>query len=107
MTEPSTALRRPVTPLSHVVTAPSSKGLPPRMRDLREVIRDEHVMRPQILAALADGPLSIPEIAAAIGQPEREVVFWVMGMRRFNHVHELHPAEDDGYFRYRLATSEG
>ena len=52
-------------------------------RDVREVIREEPVMRGRILAALADGPLTVPQIAAAIGAPTHEVVFWVMRMRRF------------------------
>jgi hypothetical protein len=96
-------------PLTQVVTAPASLGLPPRMRDLREVIRDEHVMRPRILAAVAEAPLSVPEIAAAIGQPQREVVFWVMGLRKYGYLSEVKPDddEDDGYFRYRPVDTEG
>lgn len=70
-------------------------------RDVREVIREEPAVRGRIVAALADRPLTIPEIAAAIGSPEREVVFWVMAMRRYGYLAEVPGADDDGYFRYR------
>ena len=69
-------------------------------RDDREVIREEPVMRSRILAALHDGPLTIPEIAAAIGAPTHETVFWVMGMRRYGWLAEIKGATVDGYFSY-------
>jgi predicted Rossmann fold nucleotide-binding protein DprA/Smf involved in DNA uptake len=69
-------------------------------REVREVVRDEPVMRARILAALRDGPLSVPEIADAIGAPTHEVVFWVMGMRRYGWLAEVKGVGDDGYFRY-------
>lgn len=69
------------------------------LRDAREVIRDEHVMRPVILAALASGPLTIPQVAEAIDKPVREVVFWVMGMRKYGHVVDAE-ADEDGDLRY-------
>ena len=37
-------------------------------RSVREIIRDEQVMRRHILAALEDGPLTVPEIATAVEQ---------------------------------------
>jgi predicted Rossmann fold nucleotide-binding protein DprA/Smf involved in DNA uptake len=70
-------------------------------RDPREVIREEPVVRPRILAALADGPLTVPQIADAIGAPTREVVVWVMGMRRYGWVEEIKGSDGDGYFSYR------
>ena len=74
--------------------------MPATTRDPREIMREEAVMRPRILASLAAGPMTVPEIAEAIGAPSHEVVFWVMGMRRFGHVVELPEADDDGYFLY-------
>lgn len=76
------------------------------LRDPREVIRDEHLMRRPILRALVDGPLSIPELAAAIAAPEREVVFWVMGLRKYGWLTELKGTDDDGYFRYAISPRE-
>ena len=69
-------------------------------RDLREIVREEPVMRAQILAVLADGPHTIPEIAVELGVPSHEAVFWVMGMRRYGHVAEVKGVTDEGYFRY-------
>ena len=69
-------------------------------RELREVVREEPVMRARILAALHDGPLTVPEIAEAIDAPTSEVVVWVMGMRRYGWLTEVKGATDDGYFRY-------
>lgn len=76
------------------------------LRDVREVIRDEHVMRPRIHAAVAAGPRSIPQIAAVIGHPERETVFWVMGMRKYGHLLDAEP-DDDGDLRYRAPGADG
>jgi predicted Rossmann fold nucleotide-binding protein DprA/Smf involved in DNA uptake len=72
-------------------------------RDPREVVREEQWMTPRILEALADGPLTVPEIATAIGCPADETIVWVMGMRRYGHLRELKGPTDDGYFRYEAA----
>jgi predicted Rossmann fold nucleotide-binding protein DprA/Smf involved in DNA uptake len=69
-------------------------------RDVREVIREEPVMRARILAALRDGPLTVPQIAGAIDAPADEVVFWVMGMRRYGWLAEIKGNTVDGYFQY-------
>ena len=74
--------------------------MPAIHRDDREVIREEPVMRPRILAALAEGALTVPQIAEAIGAPADEVVFWVMGMRRYGWLAEIKGSDDDGYFLY-------
>ena len=67
-----------------------------------EVIREEPLMHKPILEVLAEGPLTIPEIAERIGFPTHEVVYWVMGMRRYNHLVEIPDADDDGYFQYGI-----
>ena len=72
-------------------------------RDTREIVREEPFMRGPILAALADGPHTVPEIAAAIGHPAHEVVLWVMGMRRYGYLREVKGSAGDGYFRYEPA----
>lgn len=74
--------------------------MPATHRDVREVIREEPVVRPRILAALAERPLTVPQIAEAIGAPADEVVFWVMGMRRYGWLAEIKGSDDDGYFLY-------
>lgn len=70
------------------------------LRDTREIIREEPVMHRPILEALAAGPLTVPEIAEAIGRPADEVLFWVMGMRRYGKLVEQPEPTDEGYFQY-------
>ena len=79
----------------------------PGQRDVREVVRDEQVMRRQILAVLADGPLTVPEIAAAVERPTHEVMFWVMGLRKYGGLVEDKEVNDDGYFLYEVVEREG
>ncbi len=70
-------------------------------RESREIVREEHAMRGPILAALANGSLTVPEIAEAVGAPADEAMFWVMGLRKYGRLVEDGPAGADGYFRYR------
>ena len=76
------------------------------LRDPREIIREEPLMHQPIQAALGSGPLTIPEIAEQIGHPSDEVLFWVMGMRRYGHVVEVEDPTDEGYFRYASNRQE-
>ncbi len=72
------------------------------LRDPREVIREEMAMHAVIKAALAHGPLTVPQLAEAIGHPAVEVLYWVMGMRRYGHLVEMPDEDDEGYFPYAL-----
>jgi predicted Rossmann fold nucleotide-binding protein DprA/Smf involved in DNA uptake len=78
-----------------------------REREMREVIREEPLWHAPILAALAAGPRTVPEIARAIGRPADEVLLWVMGMRRYGLVAEAGDADDEGYFPYRAVGGGG
>jgi hypothetical protein len=75
-------------------------------RDVREIVREESFMRARILEVLADGPHTVPEIAAALGRPTHETMFWVMGMRRYGQVRDVKEAAVDGYFRYQAVARE-
>ena len=72
------------------------------LRDPREVIREEPLMHKPIIDALAAGPATINEIAERSGHPSHEVVYWVMGMRRYGLLIEDSDANDDGYFSYKV-----
>ncbi len=74
------------------------------LRDPREIIREEPSMHAPILKALQAGPLTVPEIAAQIDHPADEVLFWVMGMRRYGHLVEVEDPTDEGYFHYAIVT---
>jgi predicted Rossmann fold nucleotide-binding protein DprA/Smf involved in DNA uptake len=88
------------------MSTPITEHLEPRLRPVREVIRDEHSMRVPILTALADGPRTIPQIAEAVGKPTREVTFWVMGLRKYGWVAEIKEVDDEGYFPYAIVPRE-
>ena len=83
------------------------KDADPGNRSVREIIRDEQVMRRRILAALGDGPLTVPEIATAVERPSHEVMFWVMGLRKYGWLAEIKEVTDEGYFRYQVVEREG
>jgi predicted Rossmann fold nucleotide-binding protein DprA/Smf involved in DNA uptake len=75
-------------------------------REMREIVREEPLMHRPILRALAAGPLTVPEIAEAIGQPPSETLVWVMGMRRYGLVAVVPEANGEGLFRYRMVEKE-
>ena len=76
------------------------------LRDPREVIREEPLMHAPILAAVADHPLTIAGIAERLGRPTQEVVYWVMGMRRYGLLVEGPEADDDGFFTFQSTGKE-
>jgi len=92
--------------MSTTGSTPVNEQLEPRLRPVREVIRDEHSMKAPLLKALGDGPLTIPQIAAAVGKPTREVTFWVMGLRKYGWIAEIKEVDDEGYFPYALVPRE-
>jgi hypothetical protein len=76
------------------------------LREVIEVIREEPLMHGPILAAVADGPKTIVEIAQAIAMPSEETMYWVMGMRRYGMLVEVGEENEDGYFSYGAVGSE-
>ncbi|MFZ5643794.1 MAG: MarR family transcriptional regulator [Bacillota bacterium] len=77
------------------------------VRDLREVIRDEMLMRDRIMEILRNGPKTLPEIAQVLGYPSYEVMCWVMGMRKYGYISEAGEVTDEGYHRYKAVVREG
>ena len=88
------------------MSTPTNEQLPPRLRPVREVIRDEHSMKAPILETLGNGPLTIPQVAGAVGKPSREVTIWVMGLRKYGWIMEIKEVDDEGYFPYALVPRE-
>jgi predicted transcriptional regulator len=87
-------------------TAAGSTPERPAPREIREIVREEHIMRAPILKLLEAGPLTIPEVAEGLGAPMSEVTFWVMGMRKYGWVREEKEVTDEGYFRYQAIERE-
>lgn len=76
-------------------------------RDMREIMRDEMIMKDRILAILKEENKTVPEVAAALGAPEYETVFWMMAMRRYGMLEETGRPDVDGYFKYEFKEQEG
>ena len=94
-------------PEDAAVTSPAIRDAIPGRRDVREIVRDEQVMRRKILAALEDGPLTVPELATTLERPSHEVMFWVMGLRKYGWLAEIKEVTDEGYYRYQVVEREG
>jgi hypothetical protein len=88
------------------VSTPVTGPPEPRLRPVREVVRDEHTMKAPLLKALGNGPLTIPQLAEAVGKPSHEVTMWVMGLRKYGWVMEIKEVDDEGYFPYALVPRE-
>ena len=71
------------------------------LRDLSEVLRDGMANADRVLEVLADGPHTVPEIAAALHCPPREAMLWVMALRRYGRIADLPRAPEDEYYRYK------
>ncbi len=72
-------------------------------RDVREVVRDEMVVRDDIAAFIAEeGPRTIPEIARHLEHPRHEVVIWVMTMWKYGILRDTGETGEDGYCLYDL-----
>jgi predicted Rossmann fold nucleotide-binding protein DprA/Smf involved in DNA uptake len=72
-------------------------------RDVSEVLRDEMFIRDRIIDLLQEGPMTVPDLAEALGHPSREVMRWVMAMRRYGTIVEMPKNRADDYYQYRLA----
>lgn len=76
------------------------------IRDPREVMREEMIMRNRVLAALSEGPKTVPEIAEAMGSPVHEVMYWVMAARKYGCIEESKEPNEDDYYQYMLVESK-
>ena len=69
----------------------------------RETARQAFAVRARVLDLLREkGPLTVPEVARALGVPARDANWWLMGYVRYNKVKASEKADDDGYYRYAL-----
>lgn len=70
-------------------------------RELIERNRTQNLIRRRLTEALRAGPKTVPELASAIDLPTHEVLWYVMGMKKYGKVVEAD--QTDGYFQYQLA----
>ena len=74
-------------------------------RDIREILHDEMIMNDRIANILKDGPMTIPELAKAMGYPSYEVVIWLFAMWRYGKVAVVGKPDVDGYYMYELKAA--
>jgi len=75
-------------------------------RDMREVMRDEMIMRDRIVALLQEEAKTVSEVAEALGAPTEETMFWMMAMRRYGMLEEVGRPDIDGCFKYEFKEQE-
>ncbi len=66
-----------------------------------ETARQEFAARKKVLGLLAEkGPLTVPEVARALGVTATEANWWLMGFVRYGKVKASEKADDEGYYHY-------
>jgi len=68
--------------------------------ELVERNRRQNAIRRSIVAVLQEGSKTIPELAREVELPAHEVLWYVIGMRKYGKVSEAEQV--DGYFKYAL-----
>jgi len=67
-------------------------------------LKEQNAIRKQIREALADGPLTVPEVAAAIKLPSTDVLWHMMAMKKYDLLEEL--GMEGEYYQYQLAQEK-
>ncbi len=93
--EPTVISPKPKKPIQ--ILRERRGGVP---RELVERNRRQSVTRKRITEALQTEPRTVPELAREIDQPSHEVLWYVMGMKKYGKVVEAEQV--DGYFKYHL-----
>lgn len=63
-------------------------------------LKELQAIRKKIRTALRSKAMTVPELAAAIGLPTNQVLWYVTAMKKYGLVTES--GQDDGYYRYML-----
>lgn len=68
------------------------------------LLKEQQAFRKRLRVAMAEGPQTIPEIAAAAELPSAQVMWHVMAMKKYDLVREVGKSGD--YYQYALAEGE-
>jgi hypothetical protein len=71
-------------------------------RALAEIMRDEAIVKDRIVLLLRDKPMTIPQIADALGASARETMLWMMALWKYGQVDEAGLPDEEGYYRYQI-----
>lgn len=66
----------------------------------QEVVKEQRVFRSKLTKCLKEGPMTVPELAAATGAPTHEILWHLTGMKKYDLVDEVEQAGE--YFKYAL-----
>ena len=77
-----------------------------KIKEIREIMAEEMIMRDKIIKVMQKEPMTIPEIAEAINKPTDQVMFWIMGMRKYGFITETEQITEDDYYKYKLIEKE-
>jgi hypothetical protein len=73
----------------------------------RETARQEFAVRARVLDLLREkGPLTVPEVARALGIAPHDANWWLMGFLRYNKIKASEKADDEGYYRYSFIEAK-
>jgi hypothetical protein len=76
----------------------------PVPQELLDSVRQNNAARAAIKKALAESPMTVPELAEATGLPSRTVLWTVTAMRKYGAVNE--DSVDGSYPRYGLTSKD-
>lgn len=68
---------------------------------LRDKVKRWNAAKKEVLAALEDGPATVPEIAERTGRPPAEVTWHLMTLRKFGDIETDRADEMDEFYYYR------
>ncbi len=89
-------------PLTKMQALKERRGGAPQA--LLDSVRENNAAKTAIKRALADGPLTVPEVAAAAGLDPRQVLWTLTAMRKYGTAVEDSTA--GSYVRYALTPKE-
>ena len=72
----------------------------------RETARQEFGMRKRILGVLRDSPMTVPEVARALGLKPHEATWWMMGFARYGYIRATEEMTEDGYYKYAIVEGK-
>jgi hypothetical protein len=73
------------------------------VRQATQLAKHQNACIRKITTAMAAGPCTVPEIAAATAIPAPDVLRFVMTLKKYGSVVE--GTKDDGYYRYALSEA--
>lgn len=92
----------PGKPMNKMLALKERRGGTPQA--LLDSVREHNAAKSAIKRALANGPLTVPEVAAAAGLTTRATLWTLTAMRKYGSVAE--DTQAGSYMRYALTTKE-